>query len=279
MIMMELPNGFKIPAIGYGTATIRGLQCIEAVKNAVDCGYRLIDTASQYKNEEAVGNAIKECGCARSEVFVSSKLWNDAHGYDKTLKAFQETLNWTGLDYLDIYLIHWPNPKALRMEGYEKHNAETWQAMEELYLAGKVKAIGVSNFQQHHLDALIKKAKIRPMINQICLYPGKEQKELVQYCNEKGIVLESYSPLGAGKLLQNPYLVELGSKYGKNPGQIVLRWHIQKRFIPLPRSVCKERMKGNMEIFDFELTEMEMDKLSKLKMKINILPDPDEADF
>lgn len=276
---VELSNGVKIPSIGFGTALARGSICDESVRMAIKQGYRLIDTASQYKNEEPVGKAVRECGIERSKLFVSSKLWNEDHGYENTIKAFEETLNWMGLEYLDAYLIHWPNPKPLRNIGYEKHNADSWKAMEELYKAGKIKAIGVSNFLPHHLDALMKHAEIQPMINQICLYPGHIQMETVEYCKKHHIAVQAYSPLGAGKLIENPVIVDLAKKYNRTSAQVCLRWHLQMGFIPLPKSVNEERIKSNRDVFDFVLSEEDMNKLSTLKVILELLPSPDEAEF
>lgn len=276
---VELSNGIKLPIIGFGTALARDSICNDAVKEAIKQGYRLIDTASQYKNEEPVGMAVRESGIERSKLFVSSKLWNTDHGYENTMRAFEETLKWTGLEYLDSYLIHWPNPKPLRGIGYEKHNADSWKAMEELYKAGKIRAIGVSNFLPHHLEALIKHAEIRPMINQICLYPGHVQIETVEYCKKHRIAVQAYSPLGAGKLLENPVIVDLAKKYNRTSAQICLRWHLQMGFIPLPKSVSRERIKSNINVFDFALSEQEVGELSGLEMELKLLPSPDEAEF
>lgn len=276
---IELSNGLKLPIIGFGTALMQNDTCVYAVDEAIKQGYRLIDTASQYKNEEPVGKSVRECGISRSKLFVSSKLWNKDHGYENTIRAFEESLKWMGLDYLDLYLIHWPNPKDLRNIGYEKHNSDSWRAMEELYEAGKVRAIGVSNFLPHHLEALIKHAKIKPMINQICLYPGHVDKETVEFCRKKHIILQAYSPLGAGKLLSNSVIIYLAQKYNRTPAQICLRWHLQNGFIPLPKSVNGERIKSNIDIFDFELSNDEMDILSNLKTELHLLPNPDEAEF
>lgn len=276
---IRLLNGISIPAMGYGTATIRGNDCVRTVKDAIDAGYRLIDTASEYGNEEAVGEAVKDCGVSRSELFISSKLWNDAHGYDLTMRAFEESCKRLRVDYLDIYLIHWPNPVALRDIGYEEHNADSWRAMEELYDSGRIRAIGVSNFQVHHLGVLMRHAKIQPMINQICLHPGRLQRDIVDFCRSNEIALQAYCPLGAGKLFGNEYIKSLAHKYGSTEGQISLRWHIQNGFVPLPRTVHKERMEENIDVFNFELTEEEMEKLSSLDVDIHILPDPDDANF
>lgn len=277
--VVELTNGVQLPVIGFGTACMRSEGCKNAVGEAVKSGYRLIDTAAQYKNEEPVGKAAAESDIPRSKLFINSKLWNEDHGYENTMRAFEETLRWTGLEYLDSYLIHWPNPKPLRNMGFEEHNAASWKAMEELYRAGKIKAIGVSNFLPHHLNALIRHAEIKPMINQICLYPGNIQKETVAYCREHHIVLQAYSPLGAGKLLAHPVILGLSKKYGCTPAQICIRWHLQSGFIPLPKSADPARIRTNMDVFDMVLSDEDMGLLSSLDVNIKLLPNPDEADF
>ena len=276
---ISISNGVKLPALGYGTATVRGEDCIRAVQDAIDAGFRLIDTASEYGNEESVGEAIRECGVDRSELLISSKLWNDAHSYDGVMDAFKASCKRLGIDYLDIYLIHWPNPVALRNIGYEKHNSDAWRAMEELYEAGKIRAIGISNFQVHHMEALLCNARIKPMINQICLHPGRIQREIVDYCRKSGMALQAYCPLGAGKLFGNAEIDRIAETHDKDPGQVILRWHFQNGFIPLPRTVRKERMESNIDIFDFKLSEEEMKVLDELDVNVKILPDPDEADF
>lgn len=274
-----LSNGVKIPVLGYGTATIRGEKCVSSIREAISVGYRLIDTASEYGNESEIGKAVREAVISREELFISSKLWNDAHGYEQTYEAFEKTCRALQTDYLDAYLIHWPNPKAFRDKGYEEHNASSWRAMEELYEAGRIRVIGVSNFQRHHLEALIRHARVLPVIDQICLHPGRRQSDLVSFCEQNGITLQAYSPLAAGKLAGNETISAIAPKYEKTAGQIILRWHIQNDFIPLPRTVRAERMKENLEVFDFSLSDEDMRMLSELDVNIRILPDPDEADF
>ena len=281
MQQFKLSNGIKIPPIGFGTALANGRQAVEAVKNAISLGYRLIDTAASYKNEESVGIAIKECGVPREELLITSKLWNDDHGYDSTLKAFEQSLKWLGLDYLDIYLIHWPNPLKFRAEGYERHNAESWKAMEELYAAGKIKAIGVSNFMPHHLEALLKTASVQPMINQIRMHPGHSQKETVDYCRKKGILIEAYSPLGGtgGNLLSMPLIQDLAKKYQVSVSQLCVRWGVQMGIVPLPKSANLDRIKENINVFDFEISLEDMDSLTNMSDEAKGLPHPDEARF
>lgn len=273
---VKLSNGLSVPSVGFGTATLRDDACVLAVKEAVQMGYRLIDTASQYGNEVEVGEGIRQSGVPRESLFVCSKLWDDDHGYESTHRAVQATLDRLGLEYLDLYLIHWPNPRSLREIGYETHNAQSWRAMEELYREGKLRSIGVSNFQPHHLEALMKHSNIPPMINQICLHPGRTQPETVSYCREHGILLEAYCPLGAGRVLKHPVILDMAEHYGKSPAQICLRWHLQNGFIPLPRSSRVEGIRANLDIFDFCLKQEDVDVLSGLDVHIKILPDPDD---
>lgn len=273
---VKLANGVALPLLGFGTAGLKENVCTSSVKEALRAGYKLIDTASQYGNETHVGEGILQSGISRDSFLVCSKLWDDDHGYENTHRAFQETLDRLQLEYLDLYLIHWPNPRKLRDIGYEVHNSESWRAMEELYKDGKIRSIGVSNFQQHHLAALMRTAEIPPMVNQICLHPGRTQDELVTYCREHNIVLEAYCPLGAGRVLNNPVIAEIAQRYGKTPAQICLRWHLQNRFIPLPRSSRPEGVRANLDLFDFCLADEDVKTLSQLDIHLRILPDPDE---
>jgi len=276
-----MQNSIKIPAIGFGTALADNEQATNAVKKAISLGYRLIDTASAYDNEESVGIAIKECGIDRKDLLIASKLWNDDHGYDSTLRAFENTLKKLSLDYLDIYLIHWPNPLKFRAEGYEKHNAQSWKAMEELYAAKKIKAIGVSNFMPHHLDALLKTAFVLPMINQIRMHPGHAQKETVAYCRERNILIEAYSPLGGsgGNLLAMPLIQELAKKYQVSASQLCIRWCLQMGIVPLPKSINPIRIEENFNVFGFEISEEDMNTLTDMPDNARGLPHPDEAGF
>lgn len=274
-----LNNGIKIPAVGFGTANTREDICETAVYNAIKIGYRLIDTASQYRNERPVGAAIKETGISREDVFISSKLWNDVFDYDSTMLAFMESLRWIGTDYLDVLLIHWPNPVAFRSIGFEKRNAAVWKAMEDLYLDGRVKVIGVSNFKINHLTALEKTANVKPQINQICVHPGNYPLEVIEYCKKNNIRIQAYCPLGAGRVLCNDQLLELAKKYGKEVAQVCLRWHYQNEIVPLPKSVTPSRMQSNLDIMDFEITEGDMELINKMNLNIRILPDSDAANF
>ncbi|MCL2475216.1 MAG: aldo/keto reductase [Chloroflexi bacterium] len=274
-----LSNGVKIPCIGFGTWQIAsGQATVDAVKEALRAGYRHIDTASIYGNEESVGRAIRQSCINPQEIFVTTKLWNSDHGYEETLKAFELSRRKLGLDIIDLYLIHWPNPKALRPD-YAKHNAQSWRAMEELYESGQVRAIGVSNFLSHHLDALCKTARIEPMVNQIPIHPGCAQETLVTHCQKRDILAEAYSPLGTGKLITNNKIQAIAQKYHKGSAQICLRWSLQMGFLPLPKSITPKYIQENVNIFDFELDTDDIDALSALKEDVPAVMDPDRVPF
>lgn len=275
---MKLNNGYMIPEIGYGTWQSPDSEVtINGVKTALACGYRHIDTAAAYKNEESVGEGIKESGVARKDLFVTSKVWNSQRGYEKTIAAFEKTLSDLGLDYLDLYLIHWPASKK-DYENWEEINLETWRAMTDLYKAGKIKAIGVSNFKPHHLEALMK-TEVKPMVNQIEFHPGFMQEETVKYCRENGILVEAWSPLGTGRMLTNPDLQEIASHYGKSVAQICIRWCIQHNVLPLPKSVTPSRIEENSNVFDFEINAEDMQRIDALENFGGSGLDPDEVDF
>ncbi|MDF2557564.1 MAG: pgoN [Bacillales bacterium] len=275
----KLSNGVEIPCVGFGTwQTPDGEVAIASVKEAISAGYRHIDTAAIYRNEASVGQAIRESGVPREELFITTKVWNNARGYEETLAAFDESMGKLGLDYLDLYLIHWPNPLEFR-DCWEVKNAETWRAMEELYEAGKIRAIGISNFRPHHMDILLKTAKIIPMVNQICIHPGYLLNETISYCKEKGILLEAYSPLGTGKIFEAAEITPIAEKYGKTIAQVCLRWSLQKGFLPLPKSVTTSRIRENLDVFDFELTSEEMDTLSNMQNVCGDHGHPDEKNF
>lgn len=272
-----LSNGVKIPVIGFGTWQMPNDETgVQAVLTALEAGYRHIDTAQGYRNEESVGKAVKQSGIPRSEVFITSKLNNPMHGYDNTMTSFEQTLRDLGTDYVDLFLIHWPNPIAFR-DCWQKTNAETWKAFEELYEAGKIRAIGISNFRQHHIDELMKTAKISPMVNQIRLCPGDTQDELVTYCKERGILLEAYSPLGSGKIFDVPEIKEIAAKYGRSVAQICVRWSLQKGFLPLPKSVTAGRIKENLDVFGFELSDEDMKTIAGLTGCAGLSNDPDKT--
>ncbi|MDR2020852.1 MAG: aldo/keto reductase [Treponema sp.] len=275
----RLSNGVEIPCIGFGTwQTPDGAVAVSSVKEAVIHGYRHIDTAAAYGNEESVGEGIRQSGVPRKELFITTKLWNDEHGYDATLKAFDLSLKKLGLDYLDLYLIHWPNPVKFR-ENWQETNAETWRAFEELYKAGRVRAIGISNFRPHHVDALLKTAKVVPQVNQIRLCPGDTQDEAVSCSRKHKMLLEAYSPLGVGAIFKVPELQEMAEKYGKTVAQICIRWSLQMEFLPLPKSVTPARIRENTGVFDFELSGEDVKKIAALKGVAGYAEDPDTAPF
>ncbi len=273
-----LSNGIKIPCVGFGTWKLPNAQStVDIVKAAIDCGYRHIDTAYAYQNELSVGKAVRECGLKRSELFITSKLDNPDHGYEKTMNEFDMTMSNLGIDYLDLYLIHWPIPLAYR-DCWKEMNEGTWKAFEELYQEGKIKAIGVSNFLEHHIDALLETASIAPMVDQLELHPQYPQRDAVNYCKEKRIILEAWSPLIKGQM-DHPILKELARKYGKTAAQILLRWSIQHGFLPLPKTSSKERMQENADIFDFDLTPDDIEAMKALEMYGLTGTHPDSAPF
>ena len=276
----RLSNGMTIPKIGFGTWQIPdGEEVYNSVTHALKVGYRHVDTAQIYRNEVGVGRAIADSDLARENIFLTTKIWNDKHDYDLAKASIEESLEKLGVDYVDLLLIHWPNPKALReKDAWKAGNAGAWKAMEEAYQAGKVRAIGVSNFMIHHLEALLETADIKHYVNQVLLAPGCTQDELVAFCRQHEILLEAYSPLGTGSIFDNPVAQELAAKYGKSVAQLALRWSLQKGFLPLPKSVTPQNIEANLQIFDFELSKddvIQLDKLDGIKSQKN----PDEVDF
>lgn len=272
-------NGRVIPCIGYGTYKTSDEEVYNAVLSALKAGYRHIDTAAFYKNEEGIGRAIRDCGIAREELFIASKVWNTDRGYENTKRAFAATMERLGLAYLDLYLIHWPANKKQFGDEAEKINAETWKALEELYAEGKIRAIGLSNFLPHHIDELMKTAKVKPMVDQIEFHPGWAQLEVSEYCRKNDIVVEAWSPLGRKEVLDNEVLRDIGSKYGKSTAQICVRWVLQHGILPLPKTVNAKRMAENADVFDFELTDEEMKAIDELRDLGGQCALPDEVDF
>jgi len=270
-----LHNGTKMPWLGLGVFKVEeGPELVNAVKTAITHGYRSVDTAAIYGNEVGVGQgvreAIEETSVARKDLFITSKVWNSELGYESTIAAYEESLVKLGLDYLDLYLIHWP------VAGKYK---EAWRALETLYKEGRVKAIGVSNFQIHHLEDLLKDAEIKPMINQVEFHPRLTQKELVAFCRKQAIQLEAWSPLMAGQLLDNIELQEIADNYGKSVAQVILRWDLQNGVITIPKSTKEHRIAENATVFDFELTADDMKRIDSLNQNHRVGPDPDNFDF
>jgi diketogulonate reductase-like aldo/keto reductase len=274
-----LSNGVKIPVIGFGTWQVEnGPEAVSSVQAAIELGYRHIDTAQGYGNEQSVGEAVRRSGVNRGEIFITSKLWNSEHGYDKTMAAFEKSMKRLGMEYLDLFLIHWPNPIAFRNR-WQEANAGTWRAFEELYKAGRIKSIGVSNFHRHHIEELLKTATVKPMVNQIRLCPGDTQDELVEYSRGQGMILEAYSPLGVGKIFSVPEMQEMAKKYGKSIAQIAIRWSLQRGYLPLPKSSHPTRIKENMQVFDFTLTDEDEAMISGLTGAAGLSADPDTIQF
>ncbi len=274
-----LNNGVKIPIIGFGTwQTPDGDIAKHAVEVALNAGYRHIDTAAAYGNEKSVGQAIKNSGINRHDLFITTKLWNADHGYKSAKAAIDRSLQNLMVDYLDLYLIHWPNPVDMR-DHWAEANAESWRAMEEAVQAGKIRAIGVSNFRKRHLDELLKTAEIKPVVNQIMLNPSDLQPDVVKVNNELKLLSEAYSPLGTGGLLGNETVKEIASEVGKSPAQVLIRWSLEHGFLPLPKSVHNKYIRANAEVFDFNLSSEQMNKLDSLHGVSGLATDPDAANF
>src|SRR5947209_3656056 len=258
-----------MPQLGFGVFLVPPDEVVEPVRTALDAGYRLIDTATLYGNEEGDGRAIRDSGIARDELFVTTKVWNTDQGYDETLRAFDNSQKLLGLDVLDLYLIHWPAPQRDRY-------VDTWKAFERLYDDGRVRAIGVSNFTVAHLTRLLDETDVVPAVNQVELHPGSPQKELRDFHDSRGIVTESWSPLGRGHgLLDQPTVSDIAEKHNRTAAQVVLRWHVQLGLVVIPKSVRAERIRESVGIFDFELGPDEMAALSGLTEPGRIGPDPD----
>lgn len=268
---VKLNNGVEMPWFGLGVfLSNEGEEVENAVKVALQTGYRHIDTAAIYKNERGVGKAIRESGVPREEIFVTSKVWNTDQGYKTTLAAYEASLERLQMDYLDLYLVHWPKGKR---------SVETWKALEEIYQKGKVKAIGISNFLVHHLEEFLPECKIMPAVNQYEFHPELLQPELLEYCKKRGIQPEAWSPIMKGRVNNVPLMQELAAKYGKTPVHIVLRWDIQKGVVTIPKSVTPERIISNADIFDFELSEEDIAKIDNLDKNGRIGFHPDSIPF
>ena len=276
-----LTNGVEIPAVGFGTFRAEGDAGEKAILDALDAGYRHLDTASMYQNEEVVGQAIKKSGIPREEIFVTTKLWNDIRDYEGAKTSLATSLKKLDLEYVDLFLIHWPNPASLRHipDAWEARNRDIWRYLEEALEQGLVRAIGVSDFHERHIDSLLETANVVPHVNQIYVSPSDLQLELVAANAKHHILTQAYSPLGKGTLLDAPELKELAQKYGKTPAQVILRWNLQKGYNPLPKSVTPSRIRENIDLFDFELSADELQKMDTLKGIGQVAVNPDEVDF
>jgi len=273
---VTLNNSLEMPLIGYGVFRVpEGDDLAEAVKTAIEKGYRSIDTAQVYRNEESVGRgiraAIDEGLVTREELFVTSKVWNDGLSYEETLAAYDSSLEKLGLDYLDLYLVHWP--------GIDTNYVDVYKALEKVYQDGRVRSIGVSNFHVHHLENLLKETSVVPVINQIEFHPHLTQEEVRAFCKENGIQVEAWSPLMNGSLLEESLIQQLASKYGKTPAQIVLRYDVQHGVVTIPKTMTPARMTENLTVFDFALTEEEMAQLDALNDGLRCGPDPEKFNF
>ncbi|MBQ8217918.1 MAG: aldo/keto reductase [Oscillospiraceae bacterium] len=252
-----LKNGIEIPCLGFGTYLSPAGLAKQSVIDALHAGYRHIDTAFKYGNETDVGEGIRASGVAREDVWITTKHWVTERGYEKTIAAVESSLKNLGTDYMDMYLIHWPCVEKVTPEWAEV-NADTWRGFEKMYKDGKIRAIGVCNFERKHLDAIWNNCEIPPMVNQIEFHPGFLQEDTFAYSKEKGMVVEAYYPLGSGKLLQLPIVTEMAEKYGKTPAQILIRFSLQSGALPMPKSVHKDRIISNTQVFDFELSGIDM---------------------
>lgn len=271
---IKLNNEIEMPALGLGVFQVENDTTAEIVKNAIEIGYRSIDTAAIYGNEAGVGEGIKlalaSTGLNREDLFITSKVWNAGLNYEETISAYEESLEKLGLDYLDLYLIHWPGKNKF---------AESWAALENLYLEGKIRAIGVCNFNISHLQDLLKTARVTPVINQVEFHPRLQQQSLRAFCKEHNIQLEAWAPLMQGGLLEDTTIAKIAEKYGKSNSQVILRWDIQNGVITIPKSVRKERMAQNADIFDFRLTDEEMQIINAMNLDKRVGPDPEAFDF
>lgn len=273
-----MKNGVTIPAIGYGTwRTPDGETCVEAVKEAIAAGYTHIDTAAAYGNEASVGEAIRQSGVDRKDLFITSKVWNSERGYDKVMAAFNKSLELLGTDYLDLFLIHWP-ANHTKYDNWNEINLDSWRAMIDIYKSGKARSIGVSNFMVKHLTSLLE-TEVPPMVNQIEAHPGHLWEDTIELCQKEGIVVEAWSPLGSGRIIDNELLAEVGSHYGKSASQVSLRWLLQHDILPLPKSLNAGRMRDNLALYDFEISSEDMNRIDEMKNVGFSGSDPDEVTF
>jgi diketogulonate reductase-like aldo/keto reductase len=270
---VELSNGVKMPWLGLGTyKTPEGQSVVQSVRWALEAGYRHIDTAALYGNERGVGEAIRASGLRREEIFVTTKVWNDdvRRGYDAVLRAFDQSADRLGIGTIDLYLIHWPVPGKFK---------EAWRALERLYAEKRVRSIGVSNFQIHHLQEVLADAQVRPMVNQVEFHPWLAQPELLEFCRQQQIVVEAWAPMMQGRAGEVPELLSIGRRHGKTPAQVVLRWDLQKGVVTIPKSIRRERIVENAALFDFELSPDEMATIDKLNQHKRLGADPDHFTF
>ncbi|MCM3280125.1 aldo/keto reductase [Exiguobacterium sp. MER 193] len=266
-----LNNGVKMPMLGLGVYKVEdGAVTVNTVKTALNADYRLIDTAAIYQNEESVGQTLREAGIPREDVFVTTKLWNEFHGFDEALQAFQDSLDRLGLEYVDLFLIHWPMPRFGKF-------VETYKALEQLYEEGRVRAIGVSNFEIEHLEQIIQSCSIVPAVNQVEIHPYLSQKELIAFCKRYDIQIQAWSPLMKGReALEDETIVKIANAHGKSPAQVILRWHLQNGVAVIPKSVTPSRIKENIQVFDFTLTKEEMAAIDALNRDERTGSDPKE---
>jgi len=270
---ISLNNGVEIPQLGFGVYQVEPEQTKDATLSALEVGYRHIDTAQMYGNEKGVGEALRESGIARDEIFVTSKLNNGFHAHDDAIKAFDESLDRLGLDQLDLFLIHWPLP------GIDIDFVETWTALEEIYASGRTRSIGVSNFQPKHIRRLVQETDVVPAVNQVEVHPYLTQDELRAVNAEHGIATEAWSPIAQGLVLDNPAIAAIADEHGKTPAQVVLRWHLQRGDIVFPKSVTRSRVEENFDLFDFELSGSQIGFINALNKDERTGPDPDSFNY
>jgi 2,5-diketo-D-gluconate reductase A len=272
MQSVTLNNGVAMPQLGFGVWQVPDEQAQPAVETAIGVGYRSIDTAKLYRNEDGVGRAVRASGVPRAELFITTKLWNDEHDYDRALRAFDASLDRLGMDYVDLYLIHWPVP---RQDKYR----DAWKALEKVYAEGRARAIGVSNFTVDNLTRLMESSPLVPAVNQVELHPRLAQPELRAFHAEHGIATEAWSPLAQGQLIGDPAVAKVAAAHGRTPAQAILRWHLQLGVIAIPKSVTSPRIRENFDVFGFELSPEELDLISSLDMRGRIGPDPDRMNW